>query len=115
MKRAITLTLLVGLAAIVGSGALGCKKPQMGADEEVFKTVDALFTAVRAHDDNLLGQCEQRLRTLKEAGKLPGNAADYLDRIIVNARGGRWEAAAEKLYDFMSAQRRPAAAGHHQK
>jgi len=27
----------------------------MGADEEVFKTVDALFTAVRAHDDKLLG------------------------------------------------------------
>ena len=51
----------------------------MGADEEVFTTVDALFTAVTAHDEKLLGDCEQRLHAYRDAGKLPGDAADYLD------------------------------------
>ena len=37
------------------------RPPQMGADEGVFATVDALFTAVRARDERLIGQCEQRL------------------------------------------------------
>jgi hypothetical protein len=49
---------------------------------------------------------EQRLRTLTDSGKLPGNAWNYLDGVIENARAGRWESAAEKLYGFMRAQRR---------
>ncbi len=77
-----------------------------GADEEVFQAVDALFTAVTARDVRLLGECEQRLHALKEAGKLPGEASDYLDGIMNKARDGRWESAAETLYDFMKAQRR---------
>ena len=83
----------------------------MGADEEVFKAVDALFTAVTARDEKLLGECEQRLSALKDAGKLPTDAAAYLDSVIRKARDGRWENAAEKLYDFMKAQRREGAEG----
>ena len=33
----------------------------MGADEAVFKTVDALFTAVTAHDVKLLSECGDAL------------------------------------------------------
>jgi hypothetical protein len=80
--------------------------PQMGADEEVFGTVDALFTAVTAHDEKLLGQSEQRLHAYRDAGKLPADASNYLDGIIKMAREGRWDAAAESLYSFMKAQRR---------
>ncbi len=104
----------VGLAVLLGAGFLGCgRPPQMGADEEVFHAVDALFTATTARDANLLGQCERRLQTLAGAGKLPPAASAYLDSVIGKAREGRWESAAETLYDFMKAQRREGASDHH--
>jgi hypothetical protein len=84
----------------------------MGADEEAFAAVDALFTAVTARDEKRLGHCERRLGALKDAGKLPGDASDYLAGIIKTARDGRWEAAAGRLYNFMRAQRREGGPGH---
>jgi hypothetical protein len=78
----------------------------MGADGEVFTAVDALFTAVTARDEKLLGRCEGRLQAFKGARKLPAAASDYLDSIIEKARTGHWESAAEKLYGFMREQRR---------
>src|ERR1043166_7315566 len=62
--------------------------PQMGADEDVFNTVDALFTAITAHDEKLLIDCEQRLKGYRAAGRLPEDAADPLDGIIAKARAG---------------------------
>src|SRR5439155_8771617 len=82
------------------------KPPQLGGDPDVVRTVDALFTAVTARDEKLLTGCEQRLRASKEAGKLGTEPFDYLDGIIRKARTGRWQSAAEKLYDFMKVQRR---------
>jgi hypothetical protein len=87
----------------------------MGADEELFRTVDALFTAVTARDQKLLADCEQRLLTLKGAGKVPSEAGTYLDTIIGRARAGRWESAAQTLYDFMRAQRREVTRDHPKK
>jgi hypothetical protein len=81
------------------------RPPQMGADPEVFKTVDALFTAVTARDEKLLGQCERRLSALESAGRLPGKASSYISGIIARAHDGRWQSAAEQLYAFMRAQR----------
>ena len=82
------------------------RPPQMGADEGVFATVDALFTAVTGRDEKLLVDCERRLHTLKDVDKLPSDASAHLDNIIGKARAGRWESAAQALYDFMRAQRR---------
>jgi len=82
------------------------KPVQMGADEDVFETVDALFTAITAHDEKLLSQTEQRLNGFKNNGKLPANAAAYLEAVIKDARGGDWQSAAEDLYWFMKGQRR---------
>jgi hypothetical protein len=82
------------------------RPPQMGADEQVFRAVDALFTAATARDERLLADCERRLLALKGAGKLPPDACAYLDNIISKARAGRWEPAAQSLYDFMRVQRR---------
>jgi hypothetical protein len=103
------LLIVAGLAVVV----LVCwliwwwtRPPQMGKDEDVTKTVDALFTAVTARDEKLLGQCEQRLHAYRDEGKLPADASTYLDGIITIAREGRWEAAAERLYNFVRAQRR---------
>ena len=57
----------------------------MGADAEVFRTVDALYTAVTARDEKLLAQCEARLSSLKQASKLPESASSYLDGVIATA------------------------------
>ena len=80
--------------------------PQMGVDDDVFKTVDALYTAVRMKDEVKLGQCEKRLHSHRDAGKLPESPAAFLDGIIAKARAGKWDSATERLYDFMLAQRR---------
>lgn len=85
--------------------------PQMGAEDEVFSEVDALFTAITARNDNLLGQCEERLRALHAAGKLPAKAWEYLQDVVSEARAGRWRPAAETLYGFMKVQRREALSG----
>jgi hypothetical protein len=106
-RRAVVAAAVVALAAVLGAGFLGCgRPPQMGADEEVFRAVDALFTALTARDEKLLGECERRLRAHRDAGKMPSGAAAYLDGVIRKARAGGWESAAQRLYDFMRAQRR---------
>jgi hypothetical protein len=116
--RRVTLV-AAGVAGLVVLAGLfiwwWTRPPQMGPDEEVFHAVDALFTAVRARDEKLLGQCEQQLHTLRDARKLPGDASVHLDGIIQNALAGRWESAAQTLYDFMRAQRREGSHEHPKK
>ena len=107
-RQYVMLAVLV-LLTIVAAGWLYLHfraPPQLGADDEVFTTVDALFTALTARDEKLLTQCEERLRSYRESGKLPAGAATHLDGVIQTARQGRWRPAAESLYDFMKGQRR---------
>jgi hypothetical protein len=85
------------------------RTPQIGGDKESVKVVDALYTAVTSRNKTRLAQCEERLHTLRDEGKLPRPAAKYLEGLIGTARGGDWKGATHKLYDFMRAQRRPAA------
>jgi hypothetical protein len=80
--------------------------PQIGSDEEVSKTIDALFTALTSKDVQRLSDCEQRLQSYREAGDLPHSAAANLEGMIKQARAGEWESSARILYDFILAQRR---------
>ncbi len=105
----------LAIAGIAVAVMLLRPQPQMGPDEEVFDTVDALYTAVRNRDDKRLGDCEARLSAYRDAGKLPAKAAETLASIIGKARGGSWETAAERLYDFMAAQKREGYRGHERK
>ena len=108
-RNRVAVYLLAGLLLVAVAGAVLAYRstpPQMGASEEVFNTVDALYTAIRNQDEKRLTECEQRLRSYRDAGKLPEDAAETLDGIIAKARAGSWESAAERLYDFMKAQRR---------
>lgn len=101
-----------GLAAVLAAVALtGCRPAQMGPDEDVFRTVDALFTAVTSQRSDRLDQCEAALKAHRDAGKLPTEAWRELDAIIARARGGKWQSAAERLYDFMECQERAGAVG----
>src|SRR5439155_22874535 len=83
-------------------------QPQLPASAEVFQTVDALFTAVTAHDTRRLADCQQRLNRYKDRGSLPASAAHRLDRIISLAQSGDWTTAAHRLHHFMQAQQRKA-------
>jgi hypothetical protein len=101
------------VAVVLGAGFVGCgRPPQMGADEEAFKAVDALFTAVTARDEKLLEKCERRLEACREARKIPAGASAYLGGVVRTARAGGWESAARRLYEFMTAQRREGAREH---
>jgi hypothetical protein len=86
------------------------RTPQVGGDKESIKIMDALYTAVTSRNPTRLAQCEERLHTLRDEGKLPRRAADYLDGLIGTARGGDWKGATHKLFDFMRAQRHKTAA-----
>ena len=105
---------LVVVAAVVLY--LGLRPPpQMGASEETFKTVDALYTAIRSEDEPRLAECEARLLAANEAGKLPDPAWKTLSAIIAKARAGKWRPAAESLYDFMKGQKREGPIEHEEK
>lgn len=112
----------VAVWVLVASGLLlgGCvlayfltRPPQMGTSERVFNTVDALYTAVRMHDEAKVADCERRLHEYRDAGEIPPDAARSLDRIIATARGSNWDGATERLYEFMLAQRREGVIEHH--
>jgi len=80
--------------------------PQLPASAEAFKSVDALFTAVTARDEQQLAACQSRLAAHKDREELSPAAAVRLDQIIAEAKGGQWEAAARALYDFVKGQKR---------
>jgi hypothetical protein len=114
-KRRVAWAVLGGVV-VLGAGACVAafwgRPPQMGADEETFAAVDALYTAVTARDERLLAQCETRLHAARAEGNLPPAAAVHLDGVIARARAGRWESAAQRLYDFMKAQKREGRIAH---
>lgn len=81
------------------------RRPQVGGDKECLKIVDALYTAVSSRDTTQLAHCEEQLHTLRDQGKLPRPAADYLDGLISTARQGNWKMATHKIFDLMRAQK----------
>lgn len=80
--------------------------PSMGDDPDVFKTVDALYTAVRERKLDRVELCEQRLQDFESAGKLPTDAAKRLKSIVQQCKDGSWESATKRLYEFMMDQQR---------
>src|SRR5262245_24434830 len=82
------------------------RTPQVGSDDESFRTLDALYTAVTSRNLDRLSATEARLKGLREQNRLPAPAADRIDAIISQARSGEWLPAAKELHAFVSAQRR---------
>jgi hypothetical protein len=78
--------------------------PQIGADGDVMKTVDALFTAMTTRDLARLDDCDRRLKSYHTAGRLPARPAQALAAMIQQARDGQWEPAAKRLYEFIYGQ-----------
>jgi len=103
MNRTVALTLAPPLLALTLAGCWG--PPQIGTDKDTFRAVDALYTAVSLRDVKLVEQCEAKLKSLREAGKLPESASQSLDSMIAEAKGGSWVPAQERLSTFMEGQR----------
>src|SRR5262245_3565185 len=107
-RNKIVLAVL-GVLVVVGAARIWLgrgSQPQLPPSEEVFKSVDALFTAVTARDEQRLAQCQQRLNDYKQQGLIPAASSKRLERAIERARAGEWESAARGLYEFMQGQRR---------
>ncbi|RUL87765.1 hypothetical protein [Tautonia sociabilis] len=104
--RGVVAALAAGLIA-VAAGGIGCgRSPEMGADEEVFRTVDAMYTAVSLRDVGQLSRNAEAIDRLHREGRLPDAAHRALGRIVDRAEQGDWEAARSRLRDFMLDQRR---------
>jgi hypothetical protein len=96
---------LAAVTAVVLFAQMRKFQPQLEADEEVFNTVDALFTALTSRDLSRLDDCDRRLQGFREEERLAPAASKVLDVVIQQAQAGDWEPAARRLYDFMLAQR----------
>jgi hypothetical protein len=110
--KQVALAILALLIAVLSARAwFGIRsQPQLAASPDVYKTVDALFTAVTAHDEQRLAVCEKRLEGYRAAADLPEPAWKRLKGVIAIAHGGDWEKAAHRLYEFMQGQKREAVA-----
>lgn len=104
----MTRRVIIGLAfPLLAWGLSGCfSPPQMGADREAFKAVDALYTAVSLRDAGKVDQCAAKLKALHDAGKMPDSAYSSLESIIAVAKDEKWDRAVERLGTFMEGQRR---------
>ncbi len=109
VRRAVIAGAITGLVLLLCWFVWWRKPPQIGAEKEAVKVVDALFTAFTSRNTTRVVQCEEQLHALRDGGKLPRPAAAYLDALIRDARAGNWRPAAKQLFAFMKAQRRPAA------
>ncbi len=106
-NRSWGLATLGVVLAIVCVFAFWNRAPaQLANDESLFKTVDALYTAVRMKDAARVTECEQRLAEAHAVGRLSDRAWHQLEAIIEDANDSEWQPAAESLYDFMLGQRR---------
>jgi len=90
------------LMALPGCGG----PPQVIGDDECFKAVDALWTAVTSRRTELVDQTDQELDRLAAAGQLTPEGRAALREISDVARQGDWEDAARSLKRLIEAQRR---------
>jgi hypothetical protein len=105
-KTIVTICCVLAVAVAIRGWFALRSQPQLPASDEVYNTVDALFTAITAHDQARLTACEQRLTKYESAGHIPAAAAKRLTSVINSARAGEWDSAARRLYDFIQGQRR---------
>lgn len=87
---------------------VGCSRtPQVLEDEAVFKELDAMFTALNSRKIELVEDCRKRFSTLNAEQRLSDAGYQAIDRIAARGVAGEWQPAAEELYRFIRAQRKP--------
>ena len=98
------MTKIFLIAAIVNFTAIGCGGPAVLNSPEAAASADALYTAITSHREDLVADVESRLSALLTAGKLSQDANRELAGIIMQARQGKWQQAAEALDAFIRFQ-----------
>lgn len=84
----------------------GCQRaPQIAHDPAVFKELDALYTAITAHNPELLRASVSRLEELHQAGQLHQSGYSRLTTITRQAAQAEWDPAAQALFELMRTQR----------
>ncbi|MCY2964010.1 MAG: hypothetical protein NT069_10265, partial [Planctomycetota bacterium] len=74
---------------LIALGASGCgKPPQVLGDDECFKTVDALWTAITARSPELLEKSSAELKRLHDARQLSEEGFVALEKIAAKAKSG---------------------------
>lgn len=85
----------------------GCRPvPQVVNDEAVFGELDALYTAVTTKRQNLLKDCRERLTKLHDERRLSDGGFTEVSTIMEMCDDEDWADAAQRLYNFMRAQRK---------
>lgn len=85
----------------------GCSPvPQVVNDEAVFGELDALYTAVTTKRQNLLKDCRERLTKLHDEQRLSDPGFTEVSTVIEMCDDENWADAAQRLYNFMRAQRK---------
>lgn len=93
--------------ALLSVAAGGCRPvPQVVNDEAVFGEMDALYTAVTSKRGNLLNDCRQRLTKLHDDHRLSDAGFAEVSTIMKMCDDDDWADAAQRLYNFMRAQRK---------
>ncbi len=85
---------------------IGCgRQPQLGSNEQAFKSADALWTAVCAKQPKLVDDAYSRLKQLHADGELSDDAFAVLDGVVSKADAADWAAAQKQLKLFWRGQR----------
>ncbi len=101
-RTAILLCVVLGFTALTGCGSV----PQVVNDEAVFGELDALYTAVTSKRTQLLEDCRTRLTKLNDEKRLSDSGFQEVSTIMEMCDDGDWTDAAQRLFNFMRAQRK---------
>ena len=102
--------LLVSLASVLAVVTIAfaywawTATPKLQPSDEVYTSLDALFTAVTAHKSPMVETSATRLDALHREGKIPDPAWKRITRVIDLAKDGQWESSAKSLYQFIERQ-----------
>lgn len=93
---------LMGILALGGCGS----PPQVFHEEQTYKTIDALWTALSTKRSDLLEATAADLNRLNAEGKLSPEGLAALSPILEKARRSEWQPAMVDLKAFIQGQRR---------
>jgi hypothetical protein len=86
----------------------GCgNPPQLGSDQQLWSTTDALWTAVSSRRSELVSKAAVKLEELNAVGALNDEAHKSLNEVIALTKAGDWAEARKDLRAFIEGQQRP--------
>ncbi len=97
---------LISLVLISGLSMSGCSTPQVLGNEEVYTSLDALWTAVTSRNLDRVQEVTNELIRLRDEGGLSKEGWGAIEPILQQAFAEKWEPAARSLKKFIGAQRK---------